>query len=151
MAGSTCVVPATRFTELVTSEVGGELLVYDPASHHIHRLNRASAAVWRLCNGQRTLTDVVSETGMADDTVRVALAELADARLLRDELAPGLRGSAQSRRALLKKAAIAGTVPAIVSITAPIAAAAATCLPSNGVCTGSAQCCSGVCFAGRCA
>jgi hypothetical protein len=120
------IVPAARFEGLVMSEVGGETLVYDEASHHIHHLNEASATVWRQCDGTSSVAAIALSAGMSDVMVRVAVAKLAGAGLLRDELGSDLRGSAQSRRAFMKKAAIAGTIPAIVSVTAPLAAQAAS-------------------------
>lgn len=47
-----------------------------------------------------------------------ALRQLAAANLLDGALSPELRGTTHSRRAMLKRAAIAGAVPAIVSVTA---------------------------------
>jgi hypothetical protein len=109
---------------LVTSEVGDEVLVYDQDSNHIHRLNETSAAVWRLCDGRRSVTDIALAAGMTDDTVRIALAKLADSNLLDGPLPIELRLTGQSRRKLLKRAVLAGAGATIVSVTAPIAAAA---------------------------
>lgn len=134
--------PAARLTDLVTSEVGDEVLVYDQKSHHIHHLNQTSAVIWRLCDGTRTIADLATATGselraaVDENTVQLALAKLSDANLLEQPIAEAARGSLQSRRKLLRRAAIAGAgiaaVPAIASITAPSAAAA-----GSATCTGS--------------
>lgn len=153
MATITSIVPAARIKELVTNEVDGEVLVYDQATHHIHHLNETSAAVWRLCDGQRTLAEVARAAGIRPETVQVALGKLADASLLRDELALDLRAPAQSRRAFMKKAAIAGAIPAIVSVTAPLAAQAASrtvrvdgCgIGGNNTCANVSICCINAC------
>lgn len=137
-------VPAMRTTELVTTASKDEVLVYDQAAHHIHHLNASAAKVWYLCDGQRSVAAIAMETGLTPDAVKLALRTLEDAQLLDGTLASELRGT-QSRRAFMKKATIAGAVPAIVSVTAPIAASAAsgdcgkTCT-SNGQCNGGPVC-----------
>jgi hypothetical protein len=134
MATSTSIVPAARFEHLVMTEAGGEVLVYDETSHHIHRLNQASATVWRLCDGRRTVAALASESGMTVEMVQVALGKLADARLLDGDLPAGARAAAQSRRSFLRKAAVAGVaVPVIASVSAPDAAAShstGNCIPA---------------------
>ncbi len=66
------------------------------------------------------MSEIAIETGMAEDAVKLALRTLEDAQLLDVPLATAMRGM-QSRRAFMKKAAVAGaaTVPAIVSVRAP--------------------------------
>jgi len=126
-------VPGARRENLVTTEVKDEVLVYDKERHHIHHLSQTAAAVWRLCDGQRTVSDVAQATGIEEDAVHMALHKLKDANLLDGALAPDMRGN-QSRRSLMKKVGIAA-VPAIVSITAPSAANA-----SSHPCTGCFLC-----------
>jgi hypothetical protein len=152
MATITSIVPAARFKELVTSEIGDEVLVYDEASHHIHQLNQVSATVWRLCNGRRSVADLAHETGMTAELVQVALGKLADAMLLDGDLPAGV----QSRRRFLKKAALAGGValPVLVSVSAPTAVQASShCGAINAVCGlgDFPSCCSGsFCYNNRC-
>lgn len=119
-------VPAARSLDLVTTESKDEVLVYDQAVHHIHHLNASAAKVWRLCDGERTVSEIAMETGLAEDAVKLALRTLEDAQLLDAPLGTSLRGM-QSRRAFMKKAAIAGAVPAIVSVTAASAQVAGSC------------------------
>jgi len=125
------------------TEAGGEVLVYDEQSHHIHRLNQVSAAVWRHCDGRRTVADLATETGMAAEMVQVALGKLADARLLDGDLPAGVRAAGQSRRSFLKKAAVAGGValPVLVSISAPTAAQTTSQPPTPTPCGGVNQPC----------
>lgn len=115
-------IPPARIDNLVSNDVGGEIIVYDLVTYQLHHLNETSAIVWRLCNGQRALSDLTSETGMTEQTVRVALGKLADAALLDGALPTEMSLTGSSRRAFLKRAAVAGAaVPAIASITAPSA------------------------------
>ena len=91
--------PQARLDHLVITHVGEEVRIYDQTSHTIHHLNAASATVWRRCHGQRTLANQARESGMTEEAVQDALGKLADAGLLRDELASGLRRPGSSRRA----------------------------------------------------
>jgi hypothetical protein len=124
----TSAVPAMRTHDLVTTESKDEVLVYDQEAHHIHHLNASAATVWRLCDGERTADEIAVEAGLTQDAVKLALRTLEDAKLLDGALASEMRGT-QSRRTFAKKAGIAA-IPAIVSITAPIAKAAASNHPT---------------------
>ena len=156
--------PRARVTELVITESRDEVLVYDQAVHHIHHLNRISAVIWRLCDGQRSMTDLVQrvrlDTGedVDDAVVRLALTKLDEANLLDQPLPGSMRVSTTTRRSLVKRAALAS---AIVSISAPSAAAAdshcstvAGSVQSGCPCTYAGQCASGQCntpwFNGSC-
>ena len=119
--------PAARLTGLVTTESDNELLVYDTSRHQIHHLNATSTTVWRLLDGSRTLGEVAQAaaielgTPVPDEVAQAALVQLSEANLLDGPLSGELRVSGQSRRKLMKRAALAGAGAAIVSITAPMA------------------------------
>jgi len=150
-------IPTARVSGLVITEAADEVLVYDTERHHIHHLNHTSAVIWRLLDGRRTVSDVVREarpqlggefTGLA---VQEALTKLDEASLLDGPLADEVRLSGQSRRRLMKRAALAGAVATIVSITAPMAASAGS-PPCTGdmralgcPCDKNSQCSSGKC------
>lgn len=159
--------PRARVTELVITESKDEVLVYDQAAHHIHHLNRISAVIWRLCDGQRSMADLVRrvrlDTGedIDDTVVRLALTKLDAANLLDEPLPGSMRVSTTTRRSLVKRAALASAIPAIVSISAPSAAAASSncstvagSVQSGCPCTYAGQCASGQCntpwFNGSC-
>ena len=46
--------PRARTEGLVIKALPDEVLVHDLARHRTHCLNGPAAAVWRLCDGQRT-------------------------------------------------------------------------------------------------
>lgn len=144
-------VPAARTIDLVTTESGDEVLVYDSRSHHIHHLNQTSAVIWRLCDGQRSLQDLRRMAAIklgapvGEDVVALALGKLADAGLLDVSQGVAPFGQVQSRRTLLRRAAVAGAiaVPAVISMTAPTSAASAFCNQScrnNAGCGGGTTC-----------
>lgn len=122
--------PQAREDGLVVQELADETLVYDLRNHQAHCLNRAARAVWRLCDGTRdeaALARLLAKelAGDADeDVVRLALRDLARARLLREPLRALPR---VSRRRLIQRLGQAAALPLVVSIVSPTAAQAATC------------------------
>jgi len=115
---------------LVLTETKDEVLVYDTERRHIHHLNQVSAVVWRLLDGKRSLEDVTQAaqqqlgTQIDAPTVESALMKLEKADLLEGTLLLERSSLTQSRRSLLRRAAVAGAGATIVSISAPTAAAA---------------------------
>lgn len=126
-------VPAARIDDLVVSSVAESLMVYDRTTAHLHHLDGACATVWTLCDGVRSVASIAEQAGLGEEETRLAVARLADAGLLGGEVDPAIRDGGSSRRRLLRNAAAAMAVPAIVSITAPSAAMAATimCGPND--------------------
>ncbi len=122
--------PTARSAGLIVTKSDGELIIYDVAAKHIHQLNAVSAAVWRQCDGRRTMSEIgaaaSAELGATvnTDAVALALAKFDDANLLTQTA----NVPRESRRRFARKAALFGVaaVPAVVSITAPLASAAAS-------------------------
>lgn len=151
--------PSARKEGLAIEELDGELLIYDLDSDRAHCLNGEAAAVWKLCDGSRSLAELATAVApkapeeIAEAIVNHALEGLSKRKLLIGELPE--TGHGVSRRELLRKLAIVGAtglaLPVVKSIVAPTAAQAATCLPPGAVCATSAQCCSGLCVSGVCA
>ena len=52
--------PESRKDQLLTQRVGDELVIYDERTHAAHRLNPTAALVWRLADGERSVTDSAS-------------------------------------------------------------------------------------------
>jgi hypothetical protein len=138
------VLPDARRTRLLVHEVGDELVVYDRERHRAHRLNRAAGTVWRRCDGRTSVRElaVALATELAvpvnEDVVRLALAQLERARLLRDPVGEPVPGPAISRRQVVRRLGAAGglalLLPAVTSITAPTPVMAQY-QPAGGVCT----------------
>jgi hypothetical protein len=147
--------PRAREEGLLVQELPDEVLVYDLKRHKAHCLSPVAAAVWRACDGQATADQIGRRVAAAHsvrlepDLVRLLLERLAKARLLEEGVAsPRLARS--SRRELLRKAAAIGGL-SVLSLSVPIAALAASCLPL-GSCvdkqcrdTVGRMCCSGNC------
>jgi hypothetical protein len=47
-----------RTNDLVIDDLGTETLVYDTQMHHIHYLHARGRAVWRLCDGHRSIPEL---------------------------------------------------------------------------------------------
>ncbi|HUQ31304.1 MAG TPA: PqqD family protein [Pyrinomonadaceae bacterium] len=152
------VLPLARTEQLIVQELPGEALVYDLDRHKAHCLNRASAFVWKHCDGRMTIAEVRRllekelATPVDDDVVWLALSQLRRFHLLEEESRTVL-GMKVTRRDLVRKylpAALA--LPLILSVPAPTAAQAASnaCTAANGrpnncPCTSFNQCQSNCC------
>jgi hypothetical protein len=114
----------TRRTELLTQEVGEELLVYDRTGETIHRLDQVASLVWRHADGHTSREALAMllgrelETKEAEPVVELALARLSEAGLLAD------RGMSGMQKGLLVGAGLALLVPVVESLRAPTPAAA---------------------------
>ena len=134
--------PKQRVDDLVVTRTQGDMLVYDERSKGLHTLNAEMATVWEACDGNRSVSQIAVLTGLDQSLVDHALGKLSHADLLVRSLPSS--GESQSRRRLLKKAAVGVgvAVPTIISITAPAAASIPSCDPYPGFldhCTGNGQ------------
>jgi hypothetical protein len=152
--------PRARTADLVIREMSDEVLVYDLKSHKAHCLNQMAAVVWRCCDGSKTVAEIAPlvegelNAPVNEDAVWLAVERLGKASLLeRRVFAP--EGSPRlSRRGAIRKLGlgVAVAMPVVISIVAPTAVSAASCI-STGL-TGSCvtptsnNCCSGCCSAG---
>lgn len=149
MVATEAPLPRKREKDLIVQEVAGETLVYDLKRHKAHCLNHTAALVWRHCDGatsESALAELLAREAGAPpdpDLVRLALSRLSSARLL-DQVPSG--EDAVSRRELVQRLKLVGVlsalVPAVTSIVAPTAAQAGSCVPCQGKCNTSADCCS---------
>src|SRR5882672_8722595 len=147
--------PRVRQDGLVVQELADEVLVYDLARHKAHCLSPLAAAIWRACDGRTTVGEIArrvpgpSGRRLEADVVRLTLDRLAKARLFEGVMAAPPRLPQNSRRELLRRAAAIGGL-SVLSLSAPTAALAVSCLPAGSCvdkqCTnGPRACCSGNC------
>src|SRR5262249_24599694 len=129
--------PKAREEGLIIEPLGDELLVYDTRSHRSNALNATAALVWRHCDGKTSLPELarllVAELGAPEDEalVLLALKRLATVKLLEENRLP--EGAEKvTRRSVARRLALAGgmtaLLPLVLSIVAPTAAEAATCI-----------------------
>lgn len=125
--------PRARHEDLLIEDILDEVLVYDLRSQQAHCLNPAAAAIWRACDGCRSIEMLAGAAGEAlgapcdDDVVRLALEQLRERNLL--EAGGPLAWRPLSRRELLGGVAVSAIVlPLITSLNAPTPAMAQSCL-----------------------
>jgi Coenzyme PQQ synthesis protein D (PqqD) len=130
--------PRARQDGLVVRELEGETLVYDTRTNEAHCLNAAAAAVWRRCDGETAVSELVGALGDAGapadrDVVRHALDQLAELGLLDEASASALDRSGITRRQLIKRLGVAAAVslPLATSLIVPTAAQAVSPLPTG--------------------
>ena len=136
--------------DCLSRELDDEVVIYDPQRHEGHCLNATAAAVWKLCDGKNSASQIaviVSRQFCAQvdkPIVQLALERLADAHLLVERQATV---KSPSRRAAIRRVGIAAAValPLITSIVAPTPASAVTCFQLGQLCANNAQCCSHLC------
>jgi hypothetical protein len=151
-------VPKARRNQLMIKELANETLVYDESNHQAHCLNQTAAFVWKHCDGRRSLPALArlleKETNVSapEHTVRLAIKQLQESHLLdASESKPTWAGL--SRREMVRTIGItAVALPIVISIVAPQAAMAATCVLVGQPCTGIGQgtCCAGLVCCGTC-
>ncbi len=131
--------------------LGDELCVYDWASKRVHSLNNVAARVWQLCDGQHSPAEIAQtinaefNTTNGEALVTLALEELNKAHLLiqptepqavqpshvneppalNEAGAPAVAHSILTRRHVIA-GATAALIPIVISIVAPLPAAAQT-------------------------
>lgn len=158
-------VPAARGVDnfSATATADHEIVLFDNERLTYHTLNSSAFAMWQSCDGRRTVRDILlalqpSFPGLTHDHVELAVLELSDAGLLAasSEHSPVKAGI--DRRKLLRRAVIGATaatiLPAVSSVTSPVAADHTSCgstgtnLPANSECVCSSECYEP--FGGRC-
>jgi hypothetical protein len=140
--------PLRREEELVVRHLPEETLVYDLRRHKAHCLNQAAALVWRHCDGQTSAAEMAlrlhHELGMPAEerVVWLALDRLRRAGLLTSPLPAGRPRCSRRELAQLGIAALAA--PLVLTIIAPTAAMAASCVPRGNPCSTVLHCCPGL-------
>ncbi|MBX3070992.1 MAG: PqqD family protein [Thermomicrobiales bacterium] len=158
-------VPAARAIEnFSVAEVGdGEYVFFDNERLEYHTLNASAFAVWQLCDGVRTLADIrhvlqYPVEGLPMEALEVAVFELSEAGLINGH-EWGVPAPMSRRRAIKIGAASAvgiALLPAVSSITAPVAANTESCtpegtpVPEGGPCACTAECTTAIAGHGRC-
>lgn len=133
--------PIARKDRLIKQVVEQDTLVYDPADDTACCLNSLASAVWRRCDGTRTVDEIASlvaaEVSLpagvdAVDAVWRVVEELEQNNLLavsaEEAMTPGEGG--MHRRELVKTFVAFGLFPSIQRITAPRISNAASPLPT---------------------
>jgi len=120
--------PVGRTDQVLTEQVGDELVVYDELAQKAHCLSPEAASVWRCCDGTNSEAELAEDLGLSPYMVSQALAELDEANLLvragSGTLLPNI-----SRRQMIKVAGVGAgaAVAAPLVFSVPVAGAANLC------------------------
>lgn len=159
-------IPQIVKENLVVQEFNEETLVYDLKRNQAFCLNPTSAAVWRLCDGDKTINEINAglskqlNAPVSDELIWLALTQLESSNLIdfkksSTPLPTNSHDLAElPRRTLIKRAAMTAVIalPVIASLAIPPAAAAqsASGLSEGETCQADAQCRSGCCLSNIC-
>ena len=130
MSRSSGALTAVAVSGVVSREVGGELVAYDPATTRTHAMNAVAAQVLGWCDGSMTAAEMADRldgppSEVSVEVVELAIAELSDAGLV---VTDGALPTGMSRRRAMQRVAVVGAgavaLPVIASIVAPSVAAA---------------------------
>lgn len=147
--------PMARHNGLVVQEMPDEVLVYDMDTNKAHCLNQSAAFVWKSCDGNNTVGDIVRQFEangngkVTEDFVWLAIDQLNENGLMDSKIAPRFEG--QSRRHVLKTIGLASMValPVIASLVAPQKALGSVSCTCTATCPPTG-CPTTVCVAGVC-
>jgi hypothetical protein len=150
--------PRARKEGLVIEELPDEVLVYDLKRDKAHCLNPMAALVWRHCDGETSVAEMVRllqaelKTPVDEELVWFALDQLEKSFLLQERLIRPPRGRLSRRELVRRLGLTAGiTLPLITSILAPTVVEAASCAHVTMSCA-TVACCPGcTCVANLCA
>lgn len=126
---------------IVVSDLGDEIVVYNPGNDMAHCLGKIGAVVFRACQQQvseEQLARELTELGVSDPTAAIAesVLMLYEARLAL--MAPPTKEF--NRRKFLAAAGAAAAVPVVMSVMAPKPANAASCQNCNIIGAGCNNC-----------
>ena len=126
--------PKIRTTRLLVEELVDELLIYDVDRNEVHCLNGPAVQIWKLCDGERTVSEIATALNtdldheQAETLVWSAVEQFAEKHLLEvteDEPIAAARPQDLSRRQmLLRLGIVVAALPLVDSIVSPEAALA---------------------------
>lgn len=134
--------PLSRKRDLVTQEVGNEILIYDLTINKAFNLNQTSSLVWQACDGKKSIDEISNQISkqlgspVNEEFVWFALEQLKKENLIEDEIESITPFEGLSRREVIWKIGLASVValPIISSLIAPISVSAASCVNTNLPC-----------------
>jgi Coenzyme PQQ synthesis protein D (PqqD) len=118
--------------DLLVRELHDEVIVYDGRTRRAHCLNPTAAAIWKLCDGKKSVEEIASALNQAlaapvdEGLVWLAVHEFKKSGLLQNEISPAVEQHMMSRRELMRKIAVGAALalPIATSIVVPTPAAA---------------------------
>jgi hypothetical protein len=139
--------PVSRQGNIVVQELENEVLIYDLISNKAFCLNETSAAIWQMCDGTKTVSEISRAVGnkfkmpVSEDFVWLALDQFRKDKLIDNEFKSVFEG--MTRREVVRKVGFASMValPVVASIVAPASVNAQSCIVEFQPCTETASAC----------
>lgn len=124
--------PIARKTDIVEQDLNDDLLVYDLLTHKAYCLNQTSALVYRLCDGNNSVSEISRKLSkqlnqpVTDDFVWLAVDQFKIDGLLSGTEEIEIDFNGLSRRQVIRKLGFGSMIalPIVFSLVAPTAAAA---------------------------
>ena len=150
--------PQARRSQTIAQTMDKELVVYDTINAQANVLNHTAAVIWNLCDGKTSVREIAARAAhelnapVDEKLVWYTLDQLSKKNLLETRAALPAHLKGMTRRDFLRAGAVSAAVmlPVIVSMTAPKATNAASCLAGGQPCTVGSECCSTICTANTC-
>jgi hypothetical protein len=118
--------PQARRSQVVVTEMGQEVVLYDITEDKVHSLNPTAAFIWKQCDGSRTVAEIARnlerqfQGGDGQELVWSALDQLQRQNLLTERVAGPSKSPGLSRRRMIGKAAGAMlALPLVTTLIAP--------------------------------
>lgn len=81
-----------RSDHITVKEIDGEGILFDPENGSLHILNNTGLFIWRLCDGQRTLSSLAKEVAVeyqvqancVEDDIKEIVEQLKERQLLKE-------------------------------------------------------------------
>lgn len=132
--------PLAKSKDLLVQQADKELLLYDLNTNKAYCLNETSAAVWQLCDGTNSITDITdnlqkaSKSEIPADLIALALFDLQREKLIDDMAETTALFGKLTRREVVRRIGLTTMValPLISSVIVPTSIAAQS--PVAGTC-----------------
>ena len=53
-------IPQRNDNSMIEKILGDEIILYNKSNHNIHNLNKTTALVWNLCDGEMTISEMIN-------------------------------------------------------------------------------------------
>ena len=128
--------PISRRENIVVQELENEVLIYDLSLNKAFCLNESSAIIWQMCDGKKTISEISRAVGkkldsnISEEFVWLAIEQFRKDNLLSNDFAGIFESvfAGMTRREVIRKVGFTSMIalPVVASLTAPIAASAAS-------------------------
>ena len=121
--------PLAKRNDIIEQESDKELLLYDLTSNKAFCLNQTSKTIYKYCDGNTEVEELVRRFGMNEELIILALQRFEKENLLAEKL----NFEKIPRRELLRKSVMTAlALPFVIVLVSPTAIQAASCVNPNG-------------------